>query len=230
MILHDECWWRSGRSQTLCGHNMHPLALKPSHTMKACVLSNHVKFWCIHAQVEGILTLAPFIAQRVMSIDNGIGDGIVGRRSMTFQESFDKYFVDGNGEWWQGDCMMNVDENVDDLKYYAGTTCIPEPWNPPIAWRHVSYLIMSNFDTYKQKLKEFQRWPLLGTWLSYYITIYYRFTRSVNFDSLSPQSSITLQNLINYGLILMQLKGDLKILSYQAPCLHLGLWFATELE
>jgi hypothetical protein len=31
-------------------------------------------------------------------VDNGIGDGIVERRSMTFQESFDKDFVDGNGE------------------------------------------------------------------------------------------------------------------------------------
>ena len=42
--------------------------------------------------------LAHFTAQRAMSVDNGIGDGIVGRCSMTFQESFDKDFVDGNGE------------------------------------------------------------------------------------------------------------------------------------
>ena len=66
--------------------------------MKACVLSNHVKFRRIHAQVEGISTLAPFTTQRVTSVDNGIGDGLVGRRSMTFQESFDNGFVDGNGE------------------------------------------------------------------------------------------------------------------------------------
>ena len=66
--------------------------------MKACVLSNHVKFRCIQAQVEGISMLAPFTAQRAMSVDNGISDGLVGRRSMTFQESFDKYFIDGNGE------------------------------------------------------------------------------------------------------------------------------------
>ena len=66
--------------------------------MKACVLSNHVKFQCIQAQVEGISTLAPFIAQCAMSVDNGVGDGLVGRRSMTFQESFNKDFIDGNGE------------------------------------------------------------------------------------------------------------------------------------
>ena len=77
---------------------MHPSALKPSHTMKAFVVSNHVKFRRIQAQVKGISTLAPFTTQRAMSMDNGISDGLVGRRSMTFQESFDKYFVDGNGE------------------------------------------------------------------------------------------------------------------------------------
>ena len=42
--------------------------------------------------------LAPFTAQRATSVDSGIGDGIVGKRSMTFQESFDKDFVDGNNE------------------------------------------------------------------------------------------------------------------------------------
>ena len=78
---------------------------------------------------------------------------------MTFQESFDNDFVDGNDEWWQWDCMMNVDENVDDLKDYAGTTCILEPWKPPTPWRHVSYLTISNFDAYRPKLKEFERWP-----------------------------------------------------------------------
>ena len=65
---------------------MHPWALKPSHNMKECVLSNHVKFRRIQAQVEGISTLAPFIAQRATSVDNGIGDGLViGGCSMTFQ-------------------------------------------------------------------------------------------------------------------------------------------------
>ena len=60
--------------------------------------------------------LVPFTAQRATSADNGIGDGIlIGRCSMTFKESFDK------------DCMMNVDENLDDLKDYVGTTCILEP-------------------------------------------------------------------------------------------------------
>ena len=67
-----------------------------SHTMNACVLSNHVKFRCINAQAQGISTLAPFTSQRATSVDNGIGDGLVGRRSMTFQESFDKDSIDGN--------------------------------------------------------------------------------------------------------------------------------------
>jgi hypothetical protein len=66
--------------------------------VKACVLSNHVKFQRIQEQVEGISMLAPFTTQRAMSVDNGIGDGIVGRHSMTFQESFDNDFVDGNDE------------------------------------------------------------------------------------------------------------------------------------
>ena len=171
MRLHDERWWKSGQYQTLCMNNMHPWALKPSHTMKACVLSNHVRFQCIQSQVEGISTLAPFTTQCATLADNGIGDGIVGRCSMTFQESFDKYSIDGNGEWWQGDCMMNVDENVDDLvKDYAGMTCILKPWNPPTTWRHVSYLTLSNFDAYRHKLKEFEHWhhsPLnmQGRWI-----------------------------------------------------------------
>ena len=66
--------------------------------MKACVLSNHVKFRHIQAKVEGISMLAPFTAQRATLVDNGIGDGIVGKRSMVFQESFDKDSIDGNGE------------------------------------------------------------------------------------------------------------------------------------
>ena len=66
--------------------------------MKACVLSNHVKFQHIQAQVEGISKLASYIAQRATSMDNGIGDELVGRCSMPFQESLDKDSVDGNGE------------------------------------------------------------------------------------------------------------------------------------
>ena len=43
--------------------------------------------------------LAPFTTQRATSMDNLIGDEIViGRHSMTFQESFDKDSLDGNGE------------------------------------------------------------------------------------------------------------------------------------
>ena len=67
--------------------------------------------------------------------------------------------MDENDEWWQWDCMMNVDANVDDLKYYADTSCILESWNPPITWRHVSSLTMSSFDAYRQSLKKFQCWP-----------------------------------------------------------------------
>ena len=77
---------------------MHPSTLKPSHTMKACVVSNHVKFLRIQSQVEGISMFSPFTTQRVTLVDNGISDGIVGRRSMKFKESFDKYSIDGNGE------------------------------------------------------------------------------------------------------------------------------------
>ena len=42
--------------------------------------------------------LGPFTPQRATSVDNGISDGLVGRCSMTFQESFDKDLVDGNGK------------------------------------------------------------------------------------------------------------------------------------
>ena len=73
--------------------------MKPSHSVKACVLSNHVKFRCIQEQVEGISTLAPFITQSVTLVDNCIGDGLViGRHSMKFQESFDKDSIDWNEE------------------------------------------------------------------------------------------------------------------------------------
>ena len=96
---------------------------------------------------------------------------LIGRCSMTFQESFNNDSIDGNDEWWwQWDCMMNVDENVDDLKDYVGTTCILDPWNPTTPWRHVSYLIMWNFDAYRHKLKEFKCWPhspvsMQGWWI-----------------------------------------------------------------
>ena len=42
--------------------------------------------------------LAPFTTQRATSVDHGIGDGLVGRCSMTFQESFDNDPIDGNEE------------------------------------------------------------------------------------------------------------------------------------
>ena len=61
---------------------------------------------------------------------------------------------DNQTTWW------TLMKNVDYLKDYVGTACIIEPWNPPTTWRNVSYLTMSNFDAYRDKLKEFQRWPL----------------------------------------------------------------------
>ena len=91
MRLHDERWWKRGWSQILCRHEMHTWALKPSHTIKACILSNHVKFRHIEAQVEGISMLAPFSAQRAVLVDNGIGDGLVNWKT----------FRDISGEFWQ---------------------------------------------------------------------------------------------------------------------------------
>jgi len=110
--------------------------------------------------------LSPFIAHRATLVDE-IGDGHVGRRStMKLQESFDKKYVDVNDECWKWDCMMNVDANMDDLKYYARTSNILKYWNPPIPSRKLSSLTMSNFDAYGKKLKTFQRWPhsLLTVW------------------------------------------------------------------
>ena len=56
--------------------------------------------------------------------------------------------------------MMNIDENVDDLKDYAGMTCILIKCHVKFQ-RYASYLTMSNFDAYKHNLKEFQCWPHL---------------------------------------------------------------------
>jgi hypothetical protein len=42
---------------------------------------------------EEISTLAPFTSHHAVSVDD-ISDGRVGRRSMTFQESFDKDSID----------------------------------------------------------------------------------------------------------------------------------------
>jgi hypothetical protein len=41
---------------------------------------------------------APFTTQRATLVDHGNCDGLVGRHSMTFQESFDKDSIDGNDE------------------------------------------------------------------------------------------------------------------------------------
>ena len=55
--------------------------------------------------------------------------------------------------------IMKVDENMDDIKDYVGTSDILESWNPPISSRYISSLTMSNFDAYMHSLKKFQRWP-----------------------------------------------------------------------
>ena len=56
--------------------------------------------------------------------------------------------------------IINVDENMDDLKDYVGTSNILESWNPPILSRHVSSLTMSNFDAYMHSLKKFHVGPI----------------------------------------------------------------------
>ena len=105
---HEMTWWTLMQTWTvskILWKHQTSLSLKSSHAVRACVLSNHVKFRCIYAQVEVISTLAPFTSQRATLVDHGIGDGLVGRHSMTFQSSFDKYFVHGMNHdhettWW----------------------------------------------------------------------------------------------------------------------------------
>jgi hypothetical protein len=96
MRPHNEGSCKRGGCRRLCGEVRHPV-LKPSHTFKVCVSSNHVKFQCIQAQFEEISMLAPFTAHHVASMDD-IGDVRVGRRSMKFQESFNKDSIDENDE------------------------------------------------------------------------------------------------------------------------------------
>jgi hypothetical protein len=55
--------------------------------------------------------------------------------------------------------ILNVDANMDDLKYYAGTSNILKSLNPPIPSRQLSSLTMTNFNAYMNKLKKFQRLP-----------------------------------------------------------------------
>jgi hypothetical protein len=45
---------------------------------------------------------------------------------MTFQESSDKDSIEGMTNDDNETCMMNVDANMDDLKYYVGTSDILE--------------------------------------------------------------------------------------------------------
>ena len=45
--------------------------------------------------------------------------------SMTFQESSDKYFIIGMMNYNNDMSMLNVDGNMDYLKYYVGKSDIP---------------------------------------------------------------------------------------------------------
>lgn len=134
MRLHDEHWYKNWRSQILCGDVSNPWVLKPSHTIKAFSYSNHVKLHCIQENFEEISTFPPFTSQHATLVHD-IGDGHVGRHSMTLQGSLDKYSIDGNEEWWKWYFMMNIIANLYDLKYYVGTSRILDFWNPPIFWR-----------------------------------------------------------------------------------------------
>ena len=84
-VKHDERSWKCGQYQILCGDIINPWVLKPSHTVKACVWSNDVEFWCIHAHTKEISMLAPFTTHCVTSVDD-ISDWHVGRGSMKFKE------------------------------------------------------------------------------------------------------------------------------------------------
>jgi len=99
--VHDEHWWKHGRYQILCGEIKYAWVLKPSHTIKACVYSNHVKFWHIQTQIEEISTLATFTGHYVGPVHE-ICDGCIGS-SLTFQENLNKDSKYGNDEWWQWD-------------------------------------------------------------------------------------------------------------------------------
>ena len=74
-----------------------------------------------------------------------------------FQDSSDNDSIGRNDN--ERCTMMNVDANVEDLKYCVGTSYILESWNPLIQSRYVSSLTMSSFDAYRHILKKFQCWP-----------------------------------------------------------------------
>jgi hypothetical protein len=66
--------------------------------------------------------------------------------------------------------ILNVDANMDDLKYYAGTSNILKYQNPPIP-RQLSSLTMSNFDAYKHRLKTFQL-TVRGRWKKFVMGVF----------------------------------------------------------
>ena len=156
--VHDEHWWKHGRSRRLCGDIRHTWALKPSHLVKVCVYSNHVKFRLIQPHFKEISTLAPFTSHYVRLVHDifvvklevpwhfkRVPTKILQMETMTFDNETP---------------IMNVVANMDDIKdYVVGTSNILESWNPPIMSRHVSSLTMLNFDAYMHSLKKLQRWP-----------------------------------------------------------------------
>jgi hypothetical protein len=88
--------------------------------------------------------------------------------------------------------ILNIDENVDDLKYYAGTSNILKYQNPPIPSRQLSSLTMSNFDAYENRLKTFKHWPhslptVWGQW-NKFLMAYLKF--HVKFQDSSDNNSI----------------------------------------
>ena len=56
--------------------------------------------------------------------------------------------------------ILNVDENMDDHKYYVGTSNILKYRNPPIPSRKLYSLSMSNFNAYRNILKNFNVGPI----------------------------------------------------------------------
>jgi hypothetical protein len=73
--------------------------------------------------------------------------------------------------------VLNYDANMDDLKYYAGTSNILKHRNLPIPSRQLSSLTMSNFDAYGHILKTFQRWAhslltMQGRWNKFMMDVF----------------------------------------------------------
>ena len=127
----------------------------PSRKLSSLTMSN----------IENISTLSPFTAHCLRSVEE-IFEGCIWSSMSNFKIVSTTILYKGMKNIGNETCMMNVYENVYDLKYYVGTSYILESWNHPILSRHLSILNMSNFDAYMYSLKKFQRWPhsLLTVW------------------------------------------------------------------